>query len=141
MKLGLRGIDEQKVADACSSLGHDVVLDILQKMVEEGPRKNGEIIELRITQFSRMIKAKIRQDAEQSKSEAFLKSQGEQKEVRDKQRGSGFQPNAETLRAIIERMYIQSGEISTAEYESAMNFLGVPVEERQVDFAESDIQF
>jgi len=142
MKLGLHGIDEQKVEDACSSLGDEVVLGILQKMVKEGPRKNGTIIELRASQFNRMVKAIVRQEAQKSKSESFLQEQEEQMQIRDKERASGFQPTAESLKALIERMYIDSGDISSEEYEAAINFLGVPVGERQEETSDDfDIPF
>ena len=141
-KLGLYGIDEQKVLDACSSLSDEAVLDILQKMAKERPRKNGTVIELRASQFNRMVKIRQGEGAEKNRSERFLMEQEQQMEARDRERASGFQPTAESLKALIERMYIDSGDISSEEYECAMNFLGVPVGERQEEAGDDfDIPF
>lgn len=88
-----------------------------------------------------MVKVKRRQKAEKSRSETFLQSQEEQSQVRDKERASGFQPDTDTLKAMIERMLVESGEVSIYDYEAAMNFLGVPVDERKADSGDLDIPF
>lgn len=130
MKVGLYGKDEQRVAEVNAELGDDVTLSLLQRMLKEGPKRNGAVMELRITQFNKLVKVHQRQFASKTASERFLVEQEQQEAVRDSQRGSGFQPNTQNLKAMLERMLIDSGEISSQQYESAMNFLGVPVEER-----------
>lgn len=71
-RLGLSGKDEQSVARSCTDWGEDMIEGILDLMTKEEPRRKGVQKELRIAQFNRLLKGRIKADSQARKDSALM---------------------------------------------------------------------